>query len=232
MSLLTLVQRCSARLSLIQPTACFGSTDLQVLQWIEIANTAGEMLASAAPWQALRTEFTFSSMYQTSQTGAIPSDFDRWIDNTQFNRSTRRPMAGPITPRQWQWIQAQPIYASVYLAWIERGGQFLVAPKPPAGQTIAFEYISKNWVQAVGGGYAAAFAADSDVSRLDERLLRLGMLWRYLQAKGLDYAEAMDDYERELEKAIARDGGASMMNVAPQPMDPRRANLPDGSFGA
>lgn len=231
MSLLTLVRRCCGGLSLVQPTACFGSTDLQVLQWIELANTAGEMMASAANWQALRTEFTFAAMAQSDQTGAIPADFDRWVNNTQFNRSTRRPMAGPITPRQWQWIKAQPVYSSVYLAWIQRGGEMLVTPNPTAGQTIAFEYISTNWVKSAGGALQAGFTADSDVSRLDERVLRLGMIWRYLKAKGLDYAEALDDYEREVEKASGRDGGASALSMTPQPLDPHRVNLPDGSFG-
>ena len=231
MSLLTIIQRTSARLQLAQPTACIGSSDLQVVQLVELANEIGEEMARATDWQALRTEFTFASMAQAEQTGAIPADFDRWVSNSFFNRSTRRPMTGPITPREWQWIQAQPVYSSVYLAWVQRGGEFLIAPSPAAGNTIAFEYMSSNWVMSAGQVGQALFEADTDTARIDEGVLRRGLIWKYLRAKGLDYAEDMETYERELEKLSGRDGGAPALTRAPQPIDPNRVNVPDGNFG-
>ena len=51
------------------------------------------------------------------------------------------------------------------------------------------------------------------------------------KSKGLDYAEDFATYELAIEQAVARDGGASMLSLAPQPVDLNRVNLPDGSFG-
>jgi hypothetical protein len=230
-SLLTVVQAVTGLLALPTPAAVAGSTDRQVIQLMAIANEEGKLLAKRKAWQILTEEQGFASTAGPDQIAAIPADFDRFVPNSFFNRTTRRPMTGPITPRQWQWIQAQPVYSTVYLAFRERGGQFLVAPNPPAGQECYYEYVSKNWCASQGGVAQAAYAADTDVALLDETLIQLGLRWRFMMAKGLDYAEYMATYEREVEQAMARDGGSSMLSLSPQPVDLNRVNLPDGSFG-
>jgi hypothetical protein len=231
MSLLTIVQTVTAELSLVQPTMVVGSADRQVQQLLALANRAGMKLAKAYPWEAMREEVVFPTLNQVTQTAIIPADFSRFVDNSFFNRTTRRPITGPITPRQWQWIQAQPVFSTAYLMFNQRQGLFNMAPVPPAGQQIAFEYISKYWAQSAAGAAQASFLADTDTSFLDEDLLTMGLKWRYLRSKGLDYAEEMADYEDELETAKARDGGATTLTLAPQPIDPNRANIPDGNFG-
>ena len=231
MSLLTIVQNACAELSLVQPTAVVGSTDRQVQQLLGLANRAGNMLADRYPWQALREEFTFLTLNQATQMALVPTDFDRWVPNSFFNRSTRRPMTGPITAVEWQWIQAQPVFSTAYLMWNERGGNFNIAPNPPAGQTIAGEYISNNWCKSNASVPQSAFLADTDTAYLDEDLLTLGLIWRFLRRKGMDYAEELSDYEREVEIKMARDGGSTTLTLAPQPIDPNRVNLPDGNFG-
>ena len=231
MSLLTIVQTVCAELALAQPAAVATSTDRQVQQLMALANRAGLMLARDYPWQALREEQDFVTVAAVAQPAALPADFDRFITGTFYNRSTRRMVQGPLTPAQWQWIQAQPVYSTVYLAYNERRGSFMFAPEPPAGQTIAYEYVSLNWAKSAAGAGQPAFIADTDTSYLDETLIQLGLKWRFLQSKNLDYAEAMSDYEREIEKAKARDGGAAIIMAAPQEYDPSRVNLPDGSFG-
>ena len=231
MSLLTIVQDVSGRLSLPQPSRVVGSTDKQVIQLLALANEEGRSLAGRHPWQALTQEQTFTTEASPAQGAAVPQDLDRFVPGSFFNRSTRRPMTGPITPRQWQWIQAQPVYSTACLAFRERTGQFLIAPTPPAGETIAYEYVSTNWARSSGGTAQAAFLADSDTALLDEELIGLGLRWRFLRAKGLDYSEEMASYERELEQAVARDGGSTALTITPRPVDPNRANIPDGSFG-
>lgn len=231
MTLLAIVQDVCGRLSLPQPSAVVGSTDRQVIQLYELANEEGQELAARHPWQALTEETTFVTVDAPAQTGALPADFDRFIPNSFFNRSTCRPMTGPITPREWQWIQAQPVYSTAYLAFRERTGQFLIAPTPPAGQTIAYEYVSQNWALSSGGAPQSSFLGDTDLALLDEGLMRLGLRWRFLRAKGLDYAEEMATYERRLEQAMARDGGSTALTLTPQPIDPNRINIPDGSYG-
>ena len=233
MSLLSLIQAVTGLLSLPTPAAVAASGDRQVIQLMAIANEEGRSLARRHAWQALIEEASFVTVNANIQTGnaPIPEDFDRFVPNSFFNRTTRRPLTGPISPHEWQWIMAQPVYSTVYLAFRQRTGQFLLAPAPPAGQAIWYEYVSDNWAESATGAPQSAFLADSDVALLDESLIQLGVRWRFLKSKGLDYAEDMETYEREVEQAIARDGGSSMLSLSPQPVDLNRVNLPDGGFG-
>lgn len=232
MSLLEIVTNVCEELSLVVPTAVISSTDRQVVQLKALANRAGKELAGDFAWQAIREEFNFTTIAQEEQAaGAIPDDFDRWVANSFFDRTTRRPVLGPLTPAQYQWIKAQPVFASVYLAWIERGSQLLMQPTPSAGDEIYGEYVSTNWVQAANGGaFKSSFTDDTDEPLLDADLIELSIIWRFKQRKGLDYAEDMETFERARDRKMARDGGSTAINITPEPLNPARANLPDGNF--
>ncbi|MDB5441100.1 MAG: hypothetical protein JWM33_3527, partial [Caulobacteraceae bacterium] len=108
MSLLTLIQRAARAMSLTVPSAVVTSTDPQVLQLWELANEEGESLARDFDWQALRKEQVVAASATPDQPGWLPADFDRFVAETGFDRSSRRPLSGPISPRQWQAMQAQP----------------------------------------------------------------------------------------------------------------------------
>jgi hypothetical protein len=233
MTLLSTVQNVCGRLSLTVPTAVVGSSDPQVTQLYTLANKAGHDLANAYNWQALTVEKTFVTVAATVQPSVIPADFDRFIPDTFNNRTTRRPIMGPVTPIQWQWLVAQPAYSTVYLMFRERAGQFLIGPPtvtPPAGQTIAYEYISSYWAKSALNVAQASYLADTDTAYLDEDLIEDALVWMFLRAKGLSYAEEMQTYERNLEQQMARDGGATALHLSPSAVNMSRVNLPDGSF--
>jgi hypothetical protein len=234
-SLLSVIAEVTGRLALPQPTAVVGSTDQQVIQLLALTNKAGHDLAQAHNWQALMAEETFTTVNQTTQTGAIPADFDRFVPNSFYNRTTRRPVIGPVTPQQWQALAAQPSLNTVYLMFRERQGAFLMGPPsvpPPAGQTIAYEYVSKNWAKSSGGTPQASYLADTDLTYLDESLLADAVVWMFLRAKGFSYAEELATFSRNLDQQRARDGGSSALSLTPSPLNLDRVNLPDGDFPA
>lgn len=230
MSCLSIIAEVCGRLSLPVPTAVVGSTDSQLIQLLTLLNKAGHDLGQAFNWQALTEEQTFVTTNTPTQSAAVPVDFDRFIANSIFNRTTRRPVSGPITPIQWQALQAQPALSTVYLMFRERQGQFLMIPTPPAGQTIAYEYVSENWAKSSGGTPQAKFLADTDLTYLDESLLADALVWMFLRAKGLSYAEEMTTYGRNLDQQMGRDGGSTSLSLTPQAVDMNRINLPDGGF--
>ena len=229
MSLLSLVQRACDLLSIPRPVSVVSSQDQQVRQLYALANEEGDELARDNDWQALRVQQTFTTDAQAEQTTAIPTDLDRFVNNSFFNRSQMRPLIGPITPQQWQAILAQPQLNRVFLAFIERQGQFLVTPTPTAGETIAYEYFTKNWAKSATEVPQDSFQADDDGTYLNERLITLGIRWRFLQAKGLDYAESMRTYEIEKQKLKARDGANGILSAGGG-NDWLLANLPVGNF--
>lgn len=232
MTLLTITQRASRALGLPVPVAVTGSTDINTLQLLELAQEEGEELSRRSDWPALTRQQTFTTTAAAVQAGALPSDWDRFINDSLFNRTTNRKLIGPLSPQDWQAEQANPSVSVVYDAFRLRGADFLITPTPPAGQTIAFEYVTNQWCQSSGGTAQSAWAADTDTAILAERLFVLGLVWRFRQAKGLEYGEALETYEQEVQKAAGRAPGAGVLSLSTRPLlrPVIYPNVPDGNW--
>jgi len=230
MTLLTVVQNACDRIGLQRPTAAFTSTDNQIKQLVGLAQQEGIELAKRHTWQALTTEKTLTSIAAETQTGAIPSDFDRIIDDTFFNRTKKRRVRGPLTPQEWQFHKSV-VATTIVEAFRIRGSAILITPTPTAGETYAYEYVSKNWCESSIGTDQAAWAADSDTGILSEELMTLGIIWRWQKAKGLDYAESFRTYENQLAIVTSRDGGKPTLNIGSAPHSAARLPIiKDGSW--
>lgn len=236
MTALTMVQNATSRLGLSVPGAIFSSTDTQVVQFRNLMNQEGKDLAKGAatdhPWTKLISEQTFSTTAAAVQTGAVPTDFGWYINDTAWNRTTEIKLDGPITAEDWQRYQAVGAITLPNAVFRFRGGDVLIYPDPTASQTVAFEYVSSYWAETSAGAGAslAAMTSDTDVAILDEELITLGIIWRFLQAKGLDYAEAFRTYQLEVNKAIGRDGGRYKYNLAGHSFPRYQGNIPEGSW--
>lgn len=161
--------------------------------------------------------FTFSQVAYS-----LPADFERPIDNTMWDRTRYWQMRGPLSPQQWQAVKS-----SVYSrATIQRrfrfrqtnGVQTFWIDPPPTdnGSQLVFEYVSNGWCKNASTGVLQnQWLADSDLGVIDEYLMRLGVKWRTLERLGMVYDAALADYEREVSKAVAQDGGAGILDLAP-----------------
>jgi len=229
-TLLEIIQDATDLLSIPRPTSVVFSTDQQVRQLYALANEQGKEMAGSYDWQVMREQHTFVTTATPAQTTAVPDDWDRFIHDSFFNRTQMRSVIGPITPQQWQSIQAQPQLNRVFLAFIQRHGQFLITPTPAAGETIAYEYASKNWCKSSEDVPQSRFLADSDTTYIDSYLFTLGIRWRFLKSKGLDYAEDFRTYQSELAQVQARDGGNGQINTTGDGQYILSPNIPVGSY--
>lgn len=165
---------------------------------------------------------TGSGQYTFGQSDyALPSDFRYVIDDTLWDRSRFWSMRGPMSPQQWQLYKSSVIgRASIQRRFRFRtvgGAQvFSVDPVPTDnGSQLVFEFVSNAWCQSSGGTPQQLWAADTDTNLLDEDLMMLGVRWRVKRGLGFAYNEELDEYERELRKAMSRDGGAAILNMTP-----------------
>jgi hypothetical protein len=232
MTLLTTIQSACSLLGLVQPTAVVASTDRQVQQLYQLANEEGQELLRRFNWRRLTKQHTFLTTAAAVQVGGLADDWDHFIDQTMFNRDQRRRVEGPITEEQWQVIQSMNAATPITPAYRLRGVDFLLTPTPAAGETIAYEYISTLWVLAADGTtYRSYYEADNDTALLHERLIALGIRWRFQQAKGLDYAESMRTYGIEVQKAAGRDKGMPTISSGGVGQYwPPYPNIPDGNW--
>lgn len=211
MSFLTLIQASAKRLGLSNPASAYNSSDKQIVQLVALAQEEGIELAKRHPWQVLTKEKTFTGTAAAAQTGAIPDDFDRFVDESFFNRTQKKPVFGPISPQDWQFTQAV-VATTLVESFRRRGNSILITPTPNGTDTYAYEYISTQWCESSGGTDQSAWAADTDTGILSEELMTLGVIWRFLRAKGFDYAEAFRTYELQVAQAFSRDGGRRTLN--------------------
>jgi hypothetical protein len=171
---------------------------------------------------------------------ALPSDFERTVDNTMWDRSRFWSMRGPQSPQQWQLYKSSVIgRASIQRRFRFReinGNQvFSIDPVPTDnGSALVFEYVSNAWCKSSAGTKQTMWEADTDVGILDEYLMRLGVKWRMLHGLGMNYQSELAEYERQVSKAIAKDGGMAILDMTPNDQLALIGpwNLPETGYGS
>lgn len=229
MTALSIIQDATGRMSLQQPSAIFSSTDSQVIQLRTLLNESGKKLNRMFDWQVLTKETSFTTVAAETQTGAVPEDFDHYINESMFNRTSNRKVYGPMTPSEWQKYKSGFSAYTFNPFFRLRGGNIIITPTPTAGESVYYEYISKYWCESEGGTEKSAMTADTDVALIDEELLTKDLIWRFLKAKGLDYSEAFIDFQVEATNLFGKEP-AKIINMSNDSSVYMGVNVPEGNW--
>ena len=222
MSLLTMIQGVAQERGIPVPTQVIGNTDAQVIQLLAIAQKEGRDLAARYQWSTMVKRATWTMLTAESQ-GLLNSavitdgDFDYFLDGTMWDTTTQLPIPGPLSPKDWETLQAVNVSGPEFFFRIFQRTLYLY-PAPTAANTGALEYKSTFWCETSGGTGQAKWTADTDVGILNENLMELGITWRWLKTKGLEYAEDFDTYEKRVANAQIRDGGKPRLNLGTGPI--------------
>jgi hypothetical protein len=185
-------------------------------------------------WQALQAEASFVTTATESQ-GAITTiapGFKYIIDGTIWDRTKRLPVYGSLDPQTWQNFKSWGV-TSPFPKYRVRGGLLLLMPIPAVGDSYYFEYQTQYWATSANGSVLKnAFSADDDVSLLDEKLITAGLIWRWKQAKGFEYAEDFRKYQIRATTAIARDVGRPTIDMGRKTDARTGIVIPIGSWNA
>jgi len=212
MTVLTACAEAAVELNQPEPTSLFTSPDTFGKELRLQANKAAVAIAQAYDWQRLLTLGTLTG--DASATAfALPSDYDRMpkkgqLHSQSFQASTFR-KATDLD--EWIYLTDTDLSASPG-NWIIIGGQMNISPAMAVGETARFYYITNQIV----AGAKTAFTADADTFLLPERLLVLGIVWRWKSSKGREYSEAMANYETALSEEIGKDRGSNILTVGRQ----------------
>lgn len=199
-TLLQIAQDVTDEIGLERVSTVVGNTNDTARRILQAAQRTGKMLAKTHYWTVLQTEHTFQTASSTASYD-LPSDFDRMLPWTQWDRSNEWRLRGPTSPQGWQFVKsgiAEEGPRRDYRIKPESGtNKFFLSPTPgagEAGETLAFEYVSQNWCESSGGTGQAKLQADDDTIRLDEELFRLGVIWRLKAALGMEYQMDFDAF--------------------------------------
>ena len=193
MTLLSICNDVCDEVGILRPSTIVSNTSDDARKLLRLANKVGTRLMKAFPWQVLRGEKTFTAVSGSEQASILPDDFDRFVPETFWNRSGSKLITGPINPIEWQTIKALSTDVVEY-KFIYRGGSIYVTPNMAGGETLAFEYVKKNWCQSSGGTAQDAWAADDDTGIIDEELMTLGIIFEFLDSDGQPAQRAAAQY--------------------------------------
>ena len=173
-----------------------------------------------------------------SQTGAAiviqqdtypgPADFDRYQNQTWWDRTNHWALMGPDSPQVDQWHRSGIVSIGPRRHWRQIGYEGLTQAGgsvnnwriwPPPGATdtpidLAYEYISTTTVLSAAGVPQSTFLADTDFPILDENMFILGAKWRMWQVKGYDYSAMQQEYQDYCDRKYANDGGAKTLSMS------------------
>lgn len=163
----------------------------------------------------------------------MPSDYQRTVNKTQYNKTNRWSVIGPKSSQEWQWLKASYITTGPRMRYRIMGNKFTIWPMATTQVTLGFEYQSNAWVESAAGVAKTTATVDTDTFLFPDRLLVLGTKLKYFEIKGFDTTTLYADYQRELSKFKAQDAGADTLSMAPRYPNIllTQNNLPDTGFG-
>jgi hypothetical protein len=207
MSLLSVVRAVCANVGVAIPTSVFSgiSANRTMQEMLAHANEMAQRIAyDTRDWRALHTyvELTGDGVREDHP---LPNNYKRMLLTSQVYRASTpsSPLRFIATPEEWLHRRLEQRFDSG--EWIILNDAIAVLPILANGDKIWFSCLDKNCVALASGGYGEEFQADLDRFRLDERLLRLGMIWQWKANKGSPYAEDMGTYSDALLNVLGRD---------------------------
>lgn len=214
MTILSVIQDVCPVIGLNVPTAVFSSTDREHVELQALANEMAQRIAfDGHEWTLLKTLASLAGDGARTSFD-LPSGYKRMLKKAKL-----WPSATPYVPLthypdtdQWLGLQVQN-FAVLVGAWTMIGDQILIKPAVPNASTVEFYYLTDQIVKDKDGNKKSAFSDDGDIFRLDERILKLGMIWQWKANKGLAYAEDMANYEDALAVASGSDKGSNIIAI-------------------
>jgi hypothetical protein len=204
--------------------------------WGSKLPTAKRLIAQArrAAWSLHRRGLWANTVIEHEFTAAgasdhpLPPDFLRLINDTAWERSRYWAMRGALGAQAWQ-LYRSSIYGRATMWRRFRihvpAGQavgtpvsFSIDPNVSAedhSSRFVFEYQSAWYIRRPDGTIAADWTGDDDTALRDEVMIELGTRWRMLRRMGLAYDEEKEEYEREVDKLVAFNGGTQTLNLVP-----------------
>lgn len=214
MTLLTICENAADRIGINRPPTVVGNTAPDAQKLLGYCNMVGLSLMKQVAWQVIRKEQTFTAIAGATQTGILPSDFDRFVPETMWDRTNIHLVSGPISAVEWQGLKAGQYQDTSRPKFIYRGGSVLVIPSFSGGESIAFEYVSNKWAQDNSSVAKTSFTADTDTALLDEELITRGVVFRFLDGEGLPTAQAANDYQTYFDMVLGNDQPTAGIMVA------------------
>jgi hypothetical protein len=216
-----------------------GNQDPNMQQIVSALNAEIAELYALRDWQELIFPLTISVVAdfpgQKEKAFALPQDWGRLVDQTQWAQNQRWPAIGPIAMQGWATYLVNDFVGGLSLFWQIRNDQIWFLSPPVAPSDFSTFYISRGYVRDQDDPTLLKDAAtkNGDTFLLDGTLMTLGGRLKWLEYKGFDTAAAARDFQIQYDSRAGSERGApvlSMSRVGGIPLI-SVANLPQTGIG-
>jgi hypothetical protein len=210
LTVLSVAQKVALYTGLEVPSVLFTNTSRTWLEMQVIINDCVKQILDEYDWQALKKVATITGD-DIEEDFPMPDDFDRMVRDadmwTNFMPFWNGQQVQDVN--SWLAMEESGFFAAAVPLWIIFDNLFHVRPVLGAGSTLKYFYVSSYLVKETpsAAGTATDFTADTQSFVLDERLLTRCVVYNWKQAKGLDYAADLQQYENDMAYAIGKDKG-------------------------
>lgn len=232
MTVLSALQSAALRLNGTRPSTIFSATDTFEMELADLANEVAQDIAKSHDWQVLTKVATFTGDGTTTDF-APPTDYDRMLIKSDLIDTASFAWGYSRIRDVNEWLLlTQEGFEATPGSWILFGGLFQFVPAPAAASTTKFPYISKNIVTPSQGTDETQFIRDGDTFKLSERLLTLGVIWRWREQKKLDVTGEQAAFEKAFAEISGRDKGSRILFTGPARFPASVSNAYPGTLGA
>ncbi len=210
-------------------------------QAVALLNALGEDLLRIHDWQFLEGTASYTGVNVVPQGDysecALPADFYRIVNQTEWAEKIKRPMYGPMSAQMWGWALYGIVATGVFYRYRILDDKFLIFPQmtDPA-EVFNFFYIKKNWLKVDAGALdytLDTINAGANVPIFSRRLLVAGMKLRLWNQKGFDTTSLQKEFDYVLAAEKGQNQGAPVIDMSGPSdrfyIDPL-INTPDGSW--
>lgn len=231
MSLLSVITDVVDAVGLPRLAAVASDTGQPARQMLALANEVLDDLARKN-WPILEKAFTFNTVAAQADYAlgvGIPTDYKRMIQDSMYDTSSFYKVRGSVTASEWQRWRYSALAALGRFTFKVYGQplKITLSPTPQTVEAITYEYTSTTRVLSDTGVAKVRFDADTDTTVFPEEILKLGLKWKIRHAKGLEYAQAFNDYQLALQTVFAQESNFGDMPVAIA-RNRSSIDLPDG----
>jgi hypothetical protein len=198
----------------------YGSLQKHYVQLRGLLQDAGDELTQLYPWEVLHREVNFTTT-AGGNPYALPSDFDRMIPGTHWDRANDLPVGGPLNAQDWQYLQGRDLVSStIYASFRQKENELYIFPDD-AGFEIYYEYISTSWIQdgSVPTEYRSEIDSGGDIILFDSALIRNYLRAKFYQAKGFDGPSPERVASMFFHRRTAQDTPGPILNAGGARMD-------------
>ncbi len=207
------LQKATIRLVGQKPTTFIGATGRLEMELCDLIDEVATDVFKYRDWQALIRIAEIDGDGSETEF-ALPADYDRMLVRSDVQDTVN-----------WAWGYSQFFDINEFLfeeargfmaspgGWIIYGDRIRFSPSPISGAHATYPYLSKFWAKTSGAasGDKAAFTADTDEFVLPERLLTLGLVWRWRENKKLDASGDQEAFVKALDEYAAKDRGSRII---------------------